>query len=92
MDLQFEAKLAAVRTAAAGSGYLQFVAGLVLAASLGGCLPAGPPTLGADPADPTVPVPAVGYRSGIVPYTSMRPASPAPRNGQGPAPSSKPDQ
>jgi hypothetical protein len=33
--------------------------------------------LGADPADPGVPVPKVGYRSVVAPYTPMRPVSPS---------------
>lgn len=43
--------------------------------ALGGCMPAT--TVGRpDPADPATPVRAVGYRSTIAPYTSLRPATP----------------
>lgn len=45
--------------------------------ALGGCMPA---TVVArpDPADPAAPVRAISYRSTIAPYTSLRPATPAP--------------
>ncbi len=46
------------------------------ALSLGGCIPTVP-LVGADPADPNVPVAGVSYRSGIAPYTSMRPTAPS---------------
>jgi hypothetical protein len=46
---------------------------------LTGCDPATTTQLTArDPADPAVPVRAVGYRSTIAPYSSLRPATPAP--------------
>jgi hypothetical protein len=48
----------------------------------------------ADPADPAAKVARAGYRSTIAPYTSLRPATPAPwreRNGAV-APQPKPDQ
>lgn len=46
-------------------------------AALAGCAP--PPYLlaGADPADPSVRVAAVGYRGTVTPYTSLRPAIPS---------------
>lgn len=53
------------------------IAGMAAAAfSLGGCIPTAP-LVGADPADPNVPVAGVSYRSGIAPYTSMRPTAPS---------------
>ena len=45
---------------------------------LSGCMPATVPVAGADPADPAAKVARVGYRSTIAPYTSLRPAAPAP--------------
>jgi hypothetical protein len=43
-----------------------------------GCMPATTSVAGADPADPTAKVARVGYRATIAPYTSLRPATPAP--------------
>lgn len=55
------------------------LAGVAVAAvTLGGCMPATVPLVGADPADPGVKVAGVGYRSTIAPYTSLRPTAPAP--------------
>ncbi|MFK4505364.1 hypothetical protein LPJ38_35110 [Bradyrhizobium daqingense] len=52
---------------------------LALATSaLSGCMPATHQVASADPADPAVKVAPVGYRSTIAPYTSLRPATPAP--------------
>jgi hypothetical protein len=52
------------------------------------------PWVGRDPSDPRAAVPPVGYRSTIGPYTSQRPASPAPWREQNeraaPAPKSDP--
>jgi hypothetical protein len=48
----------------------------VTAVVLGGCMPRTVPLVGADPADPTVKVAGVGYRSTIAPYTSLRPTVP----------------
>jgi hypothetical protein len=55
-----------------------------LALALSGCMPATTQVAAADPADPATKVAPVGYRSTIAPYTSLRPATPAPwrdRNG-----------
>jgi hypothetical protein len=41
-------------------------------------MPAAVPLASADPADPAARVARVGYRSTIAPYTSLRPATPAP--------------
>ncbi|WGD50804.1 hypothetical protein QA641_35265 [Bradyrhizobium sp. CB1650] len=49
-----------------------------LALVLAGCMPATAPLTDADPADPRARVARVGYRSTIAPYTSLRPATPAP--------------
>lgn len=80
MFAQFGAKFAAVRSVAERLFHKRMttLAGLSAAAlTLGGCLPATGPLLLADPADPTVPVPKVGYRSVVGPYTSIRPVSPS---------------
>lgn len=58
---------ARVRTAAAA---------IALAALLAGCQPATTQLAAKDPADPAAPVAAVGYRSTVAPYTSLRPATP----------------
>jgi hypothetical protein len=55
-----------------------------LALALSGCMPVTTPIASADPADPSVKVAPVVYRSTVAPYTSLRPATPAPwrdRNG-----------
>lgn len=46
------------------------------AAGLAGCTPPAYLLAGADPADPSTPVAAVGYRSTVGPYTSLRPTAP----------------
>lgn len=80
MHAQFGARLAAVRSVVESLYDIRFraLAGLAATAvTLGGCLPTTVPMLGADPADPGVPVPKVGYRSVVAPYTPMRPVSPS---------------
>ena len=49
---------------------------IALAILLAGCNPRTTQLAAKDPADPAAPVPAVGYRSTIAPYTSLRPATP----------------
>ncbi|MBR0687567.1 hypothetical protein JQ594_16670 [Bradyrhizobium manausense] len=49
-----------------------------IALALSGCMPATPQVTTADPADPAAKVAPVGYRSTVTPYTSLRPAAPAP--------------
>lgn len=64
------------------------------ALAMSGCMPATAPVAGADPADPAAKVARLGYRSTVAPYTSLRPATPAPwrdRN-DGVAPQPKPDR
>ena len=68
-----EAKLAAVRAA---RGRSRIAAALTVAALLSGCIPATTRLTGMDPADPTAKVAAVGHRSTIAPYASLRPAAP----------------
>lgn len=53
-------------------------ASIALAMLLAGCNPKTTQLAARDPADPAAPVPTVGYRSTIAPYTSLRPATPAP--------------
>jgi hypothetical protein len=57
---------------------LRTFAGLAAAAlTLAGCMPATVPLAAADPADPGAKVAGVGYRSTVVPYTSLRPTAPS---------------
>jgi hypothetical protein len=62
--------------------------------ALSGCMPVTAPLTSADPSDPTARIARVGYRSTIAPYTSMRPAAPAPwrERNDGVAPQPRPDQ
>lgn len=97
MLTQFGARLAAVRSVVENlSGIrLRTFAGMTAAAlTLGGCMPATVPLVGADPADPGAKVAGVSYRSTVAPYSSLRPAvpsswsdqndrvAPAPKSGQ----------
>jgi len=79
MNTLFEARLAAVDPARRRHfGFLWPVLAAI-AIALPGCMPATTASLaGADPADPNVRVAPVGYRSTTAPYTSLRPAAPAP--------------
>ncbi|UGV24773.1 hypothetical protein E0H22_03200 [Rhodopseudomonas boonkerdii] len=73
------AKIAAVRSVATRLVDMRPVALAATVAAtlaLGGCLPVTAP-LRADPADPSVPVAPMSYRSTVAPYTSMRPVSPS---------------
>jgi hypothetical protein len=49
-----------------------------IAVTAAGCQPATTRLAASDPADPRARVAGVGYRSTIAPYTSLRPATPAP--------------
>ncbi|OCK58248.1 hypothetical protein [Bradyrhizobium sp. LMTR 3] len=51
---------------------------IAIAIVVAGCTPVTTRVVSADPADPTVRVARVGYRSTIAPYTSLRPSTPAP--------------
>lgn len=51
---------------------------LAVTVAAAGCTPATTRLAAADPADPSTRVAGVGYRSTIAPYTSLRPATPAP--------------
>lgn len=69
----------AVASAARGSQF-RFNWPLLAAAALAlsGCMPATTTGAGADPADPAAKAARVGYHPTVAPYTSLRPAAPAP--------------
>jgi hypothetical protein len=97
MFAQFGASFAAIDSACERHFRCHLRAGAALAAAaaiLAGCLPATVPLAGADPSDPAARAADVDYRSTIAPYTSLRPAPPAPwrdRNDRA-APSPGPDR
>ncbi|WBL80149.1 hypothetical protein I3J27_06900 [Bradyrhizobium xenonodulans] len=64
----------------------------VIALALSGCMPATTQVAAADPADPAARVAPVGYRSAIAPYTSLRPATPAPWRARNDAVTPQPKQ
>ena len=85
MFTQFGAKLAAVCPVVAGlfrARPAMLVAVSLGTLALGGCLPTRGPLAGADPADPSVKVAGVRYRSTIAPYNSLRPVAPSPWKAQ----------
>jgi hypothetical protein len=98
MLAQLRAILAAVRSVVVGKTLgvkLPVIASMaIVAVSLVGCIPTGGTLVGPDPADPSARVAAVGYRSTVAPYTSLRPttpqawreqnerAAPSPKSGQ----------
>jgi len=65
---------------AARGGNFRFNWPLLAAATLAlsGCMPATTSVDGADPADPAANAARVDYRATVAPYTSLRPAAPAP--------------
>ena len=63
-----------------------------LALALSGCMPATTQLAAADPADAAAKVAPVGYRSTIAPYTSLRPATPAPWRDRNDAVAPRPKQ
>jgi hypothetical protein len=80
MLAQLGAILAAVHSVVETIFGIRFrsLAGMAITAvTLGGCLPATVPLVGADPANPGAKVAGVGYRSTITPYTSLRPTAPS---------------
>ncbi len=82
MFAPIEAKPATVRTARSRRAFNKRMAAALTAATLlSACVPATTPLAGKDPADPTAKVAAVGYRPVLAPYTSLRPATPAPWRG-----------
>jgi hypothetical protein len=62
------------------------------ALALSGCMPATTHIAGADPADPAAKAARVGYRSTIAPYSSLRPATPAPWRDRNDAVTPQPKQ
>ncbi|MCK1546197.1 hypothetical protein IVA87_04125 [Bradyrhizobium sp. 147] len=68
------------------------LAPVLAALALSGCMPATIPVASADPADPAAKVAPLGYRSTIAPYTSLRPAAPAPWRGRNDAVTPQPKQ
>jgi hypothetical protein len=81
MSAQSWAKLAAIGSAFARHFRFKLATGGAIAAvtiAAAGCTPAITRLAGADPADPAARIAGVGYRSTIAPYTSLRPATPAP--------------
>ena len=79
MFAQFEANDAAVQSGVRRfrrGRFLALVSTAVTAFVLAGCAQPAMPLAGADPADPTAKVAAVGYRSTVAPYTSLRPTAP----------------
>ncbi|MDA9509246.1 hypothetical protein XI09_32320 [Bradyrhizobium sp. CCBAU 11386] len=63
-----------------------------IALALSGCMPAATQVAGADPADPAAKVAPAGYRSTIAPYSSLRPATPAPWRDRNDAVAPQPKQ
>jgi hypothetical protein len=63
-----------------------------IALALSGCMPATTQMAVADPADPAAKVAPVGYQSTIVPYTGLRPATPAPWRDRNDAVAPQPKQ
>ena len=74
--------------------YWALLAALALGLALSGCMPATTQVAAADPSDPAARIAPVGYRSTIAPYSSLRPATPAPWRGRNDAvtPQPKPDK
>ncbi|TWA92686.1 hypothetical protein [Bradyrhizobium stylosanthis] len=62
------------------------------ALTLSGCMPATTHIASADPADPAARTARVGYRSTIAPYSSLRPATPAPWRDRNDAVTPQPKQ
>ncbi|MGX1106518.1 MULTISPECIES: chalcone isomerase family protein [Bradyrhizobium] len=95
------ARLAAVATRLgrrAPSIFLSRMAAAILAsAPLAGCMADGRPVaVASDPSNPAAGTAAVGYRSTIAPYSSLRPSTPQPwrerNDGVTPPASSKSDR
>ncbi|WFU36198.1 hypothetical protein QA635_18015 [Bradyrhizobium brasilense] len=93
------ARLAAVATRLgrrASSIFLPRMAAAILAsAPLAGCMADGRPVaVAGDPANPAAGTAAVGYRSTIAPYSSLRPSTPQPwrERNDGVTPPAKPEQ
>ena len=89
----FGAKVAAVGSACVQHCRFQrrALAAIAAVGLLSACAPTTVPLMGKDPADPAAKVAAIGYRSTIAPYTSLRPATlgPWPEPNANVAPRSK---
>ncbi|MBN9597061.1 MAG: hypothetical protein J0G36_17120 [Afipia sp.] len=80
MLAQLGAILAAVQSVVQklfGNRFRTIAGAAATALTLGGCMQTAPPLAGPDPANPNVRVAGVSYRSGIAPYTRMRPTAPS---------------
>ncbi|MCA1384521.1 MULTISPECIES: hypothetical protein [Bradyrhizobium] len=77
---------------AVGDRHSRFIWLLLALGALSGCMPATTHMASADPADPAAKVAPIGYRSTIAPYTSLRPATPAPWRGRNEAVTPQPKQ
>ncbi|PAY04071.1 MULTISPECIES: hypothetical protein [Bradyrhizobium] len=93
------ARLAAVATQRGRRALPTFVsrmaAAIVAPALLAGCVTdARPVAVAGDPANPSARTAAVGYRSTIAPYDSLRPSTPLPwrERNDGVTPPAKPDR
>ena len=88
--------LSGAKSAASAVGQRHFRVSWLLPAlaalALSGCMPATTQLASADPADPAAKVARVGYRSTIAPYTSLRPATPAPWRNRNEAVTPQPKQ
>lgn len=72
------AKSAAASAARGGHFRINWPLLAAAALALSGCMPTTTSGAGADPADPAAKAARVDYRSTVAPYTSLRPATPAP--------------
>jgi PBP1b-binding outer membrane lipoprotein LpoB len=63
-----------------------------IALALSGCMPATTQMVVADPTDPAAKVARASYRSTIAPYSSLRPATPAPWRDRNDAVTPQPKQ
>jgi len=88
------ARSAAASAARGGRSWFHWPLLAVIALALPGCVPATTSIATADPADPAAKVARTGYRSTVAPYTSLRPAAPAPwrERNDAAAPQPKQDQ
>ncbi|EKS42142.1 hypothetical protein [Afipia broomeae] len=80
MFAQLGAILAAVQSVVGklfGKRFRTIAGTTATALALGGCMQTAAPLAGVDPADPNARVAAVGYRSTVAPYTSLRPTAPS---------------
>ncbi|WP_342738334.1 hypothetical protein [Bradyrhizobium sp. B117] len=86
------AKSAAASAARRGRFLFNWPLLALAALALSGCMPATTQFASANPADPAAKVARVGYRSTIAPYTSLRPATPAPWRDRNDAVAPQPKQ